>query len=412
MATQSPTVIALDQVDPWGFQDAVGPCLVPRPTALEIVDEVVEDADLAAAHALSVAPAVGDPASPRPTAASRWLGGGRRESGWPFQREALALLALFLAVIVAQAFYLSLSLTGEASADPRLGDVVLSSHPSGAEVLVDGRVHGVTPVVLSLVAGRHDVEVRHAGAPTEHVALDVTAGQHLAQHIVLAASGLTTATSPRRAGLRVETGGAAARIAIDGVAVGAAPFVADDLVAGDHTVRVQFARGGSVERRLTLPAGDHLSLVVEAPAAPVAAGAGPVSGWLQFEAPFEVQVFEAGRLLGSSASDQVLMTAGTHALELVNAALGYRALVRVAVTPGRTARVPVDVPRVPVHVNALPWAEVAIDGQPQGETPIANLQLAVGTHRIHYRHPDLGERTDTVTVRAGVPNRLSADLRR
>ena len=52
-------------------------------------------------------------------------------------------------------------------------------------------------------------------------------------------------------------------------------------------------------------------------------------------------------------------------------------------------------------VNALPWAEVSIDGERVGETPIGSVQVPIGTHEVVFRHPDLGERRTTATVTTG-----------
>ena len=45
-------------------------------------------------------------------------------------------------------------------------------------------------------------------------------------------------------------------------------------------------------------------------------------------------------------------------------------------------------------------------------TFLAPLEQALGTHRVVFHHPDLGARVVSVTVRAGAPMRLAADLRR
>jgi serine/threonine-protein kinase len=65
-----------------------------------------------------------------------------------------------------------------------------------------------------------------------------------------------------------------------------------------------------------------------------------------------------------------------------------------------------------VSINALPWAEVWIDGSPIGETPLANLSLPVGQHEIVFRHPQLGERREMLIVKAGVDTRVSATFSR
>jgi serine/threonine-protein kinase len=65
-----------------------------------------------------------------------------------------------------------------------------------------------------------------------------------------------------------------------------------------------------------------------------------------------------------------------------------------------------------LNVNALPWAEILIDGRAFGETPLANIVLPVGTHEILFRHPQLGEQTRTVVIGPEGPTRVSVDLRR
>jgi hypothetical protein len=75
-------------------------------------------------------------------------------------------------------------------------------------------------------------------------------------------------------------------------------------------------------------------------------------------------------------------------------------------------RVNIAIPDGRLSVNALPWAQVLIDGDPVGETPLANLPLAVGEHQVTFRHPQLGEQTQRVTVKADGLTRVSATLSR
>ena len=65
-----------------------------------------------------------------------------------------------------------------------------------------------------------------------------------------------------------------------------------------------------------------------------------------------------------------------------------------------------------MSVNALPWAEVWIEGRKVGDTPLANLSLPIGNHHLIFRHPSLGERSQDVTITAGAPTRVSVDMRR
>lgn len=411
MTPTTTTAESLDHLDPWGFGRAGTDDRTAVVEYFEPLDEPVDDDE----PILVDLPGLSLPASytRAARAASQPLPGpddrGRR---LPFPTQMLGVLGVFAAVIMAQAFYIGFSLTGEASARPEMGEAVISSHPTGAPVLVDGRLQGTTPVVLPLTAGRHRVEVLSASGDPERLQADVIAGQRWARHVVLAA---TASPGARLGALRVDTGRVPAQVLIDGALAGTTPFSRADLAAGDHAVRVEFHTGAVIERTITVPARETVSLVLDAPLpaparAPIAAA--PAAGWVRVNASFEVQVFEAGQLVGSSTTDRIMLTPGGHALELVNTALGFRTTLKTVVVPGKLVPLALDTPRVPVAINAQPWAEVVVDGRVHGETPLANLMLPIGEHEIVLRHPDLGERIETVTVRATGANRVSADLRR
>ena len=53
-----------------------------------------------------------------------------------------------------------------------------------------------------------------------------------------------------------------------------------------------------------------------------------------------------------------------------------------------------------VAVRATPWALVTIDGEDAGETPL-DRAVAARTHRIHARHPTLGEDEVVVNIAPG-----------
>jgi hypothetical protein len=68
-------------------------------------------------------------------------------------------------------------------------------------------------------------------------------------------------------------------------------------------------------------------------------------------------------------------------------------------------------PRAPLSINAIPWAEVFIDGTRVGETPLGNLPQTLGAHEIVFRHPQLGERRLSIVVTTKDKNRISVDMR-
>src|SRR5438132_1618344 len=83
--------------------------------------------------------------------------------------------------------------------------------------------------------------------------------------------------------------------------------------------------------------------------------------------------------------------AGRHELDLVNSEFGFRTSRVVQVTAGKIASIKAEMPNGTIAVNAVPWAEVWIDGQAVGETPIGNVTVPIGNHDVVFRHPELGE---------------------
>ena len=129
-------------------------------------------------------------------------------------------------------------------------------------------------------------------------------------------------------------------------------------------------------------------------------------------APVDVQIYESERLVGSSRSDRIMVSAGRHEFDVVNEALGFRATRTVNVTPGQVSPVRLEWPKGSIAINAQPWAEVWIDGERIGETPIGSVAVPIGTHDITFRHPQFGEQVTRATVTLAAPTRLSVDMKK
>lgn len=237
------------------------------------------------------------------------------------------------------------------TAAPALAILTVQSTPSGVPVFVDGVDRGVTPARITLAPGAHILELRR-GVPRV-IPLTLTAGADVSQYIEFAA------TEPA-----------------------AAPLLQ-----------------ASVE---PIPAP---------PVADAAVAAAPLGGWITARLPFVVEIRQQGRLLGTTEAERLMLAAGAHQLEFVNQALGYRATRTVQVHAGRTTAVTLDLPKGTINLNAVPWAEVWLDGRRVGETPIGNLPIDIGAHEIVFKHPQLGEKRHAVSVAVGKPVRISVDMK-
>jgi hypothetical protein len=265
---------------------------------------------------------------------------------------------------------------------------------------VDGEQKGTTPLTLTLAVGPHVLELRGPGEPRT-IPITVTAGMQSSQYIEL------PKTIAKTGQLQIRTEQSGARVTVDGIARGTSPITVAELTPGEHAVVLE-SDHGSVRESVIVESGVTASLVVPLTAAQSA----PVSGWVSVKAPVDVQIFENGRLLGTNMTDRIMVSAGPHDLEIVNEALGYRTMRSLQVAAGRVSPVAVEMPKGTLAVNAQPWAEVWIDGERIGETPIGNLSMSIGSHSVLFRHPELGEQHHTALVTLKGPTRLSVDMRK
>lgn len=277
------------------------------------------------------------------------------------------------------------------------GAATIVSRPEGAEVFINGERRGVTPLRLSLPVGSYALELRN-GSATRALTLSVDAGVAVREVVDLA----PVASTGR---LEVTSDVAGTGVAIDGVARGVTPLVLDDIAPGEH--RVALTRGATtVNRTVTVQAG--ATATVFASVAP----SGTSGGWLTFNTPVELQVIENGQVLGTTSASRLMVPAGRRQLRLVAAPYGFETTTTVDVGVGRTVAVPVAVPNGRLSINAVPWADVWLNGQPLGATPLANLTVPIGDHAVIWRHPALGERRQSVRVTADTPARVGVDLNR
>ena len=290
----------------------------------------------------------------------------------------------------------------------RPGSLRVETSVPGAEVTVGGKVVGRTPVTLSLAGGSYPVQLASAGIRRDFT-VDLAAGAAVTRHVELPAAAPASAVGS----LHVQTEPARLAVFVDGVERGPSPLTVPGLAAGEHQVAVR-GDAGMVRRTVSIQANENtvlvLSPVERAAPAPVASAAS--GGWLAIAAPFELRIRENGKSLGSSDVERLMLPAGEHTLELVNESLGYQGKRTVKIEAGKTVSLKIDPPNGALSINAQPWAEVWVDGQRIGETPIGNLARSIGSHEVVLRHPEFGERRETVTITLRQPARLGVDMRK
>jgi hypothetical protein len=141
-----------------------------------------------------------------------------------------------------------------------------------------------------------------------------------------------------------------------------------------------------------------------------AAAPADARGWITIDSPIVLRVTRNGDFAGTSEDSRIPLAAGVHDIGLDNESVNFRETRRVEVVAGKGLTVSVALPQGTLNINAQPWAEVFVDGQRIGETPVSQLALPVGTHEVVFRHPQFGERRVPVLVKVGPPGRTFADF--
>ena len=318
---------------------------------------------------------------------------------YPLSRFKLAAAAALLVGLTSAITLGALRYTAAPVAADGMGTLSVQTNPSGVSVDVDGQPRGVTPLTLSLSPGRHTLKIANEGN-VRSMPITITAGGQVSQMIELPRA------SSLLGELQVRTEPAGAQVTVDGHVYGRSPLTVEGLASGAHAVLLENEMG-SMTQDVKIEAGTTSSLVVPLTAPKNA----PVSGWISVNAPVPLQIFEDSRLLGTSQSDRIMVSVGRHQLVLVNEVVGFSQSQAVNVTPGRVTSIRPQWPSAAMSFNAAPWAEVWVDGQQIGETPLANISVPVGNHDVLFRHPELGEKRVRTVVTLSAPAKVSVDMR-
>jgi len=211
--------------------------------------------------------------------------------------------------------------------------------------------------------------------------------------------------TPKAGGrLSIVTDPAGARVEVDGKPRGTSPVVIDGLTAAEHLIAV-VSDSGAAQRTIAVSNDVMTEVVFSLPRSTA-----PLAGWVAVASPFPVEMLEHDEVIGTAGAAKIMLAAGKHEVLLRNETIGFEARRTINVTPGQVTSLAIDPPKGVVNINARPWADVLIDGAMVGQTPLSNISLTAGPHQVTFRHPQLGERTERITVTAQGVNRVAVDL--
>ena len=187
--------------------------------------------------------------------------------------------------------------------------------------------------------------------------------------------------------------------ALVGTAENAAKAAAKEAVSAAPVVtrRAITAAG----RAIPHPDGDAKTDGQPAPLeANAAAPADSGPGFVTVFSRIPMQVYVDGKRIGASDDGQLLLTSGTHRIELVNDHFRFRSSTTLTIRPGHVHPYNVVLPTAQVRVVTTPGAEVWVEGERVGVAPLDPIQVPIGTREIAVKDAT-GEKRQAVEVKYG-----------
>ncbi len=184
----------------------------------------------------------------------------------------------------------------------------ITSEPGGAEIFVDGKSRGRTPLRLDLPARPHELVAHLDGWPNEQQKIDVAAQKENAAHFVFANGSVKITSAP---------GGAT--VIANGKEFGQTPLVIEEVKPGDVTYELQLAgyKRGSVSGKVEPQQQTFVAARLERTVGP-----------------------EPGQPFTNSLGNEVRSTGRRSDFSLGNASAGLRSVLSRDRTAIRSARFP------------------------------------------------------------------------
>ena len=196
---------------------------------------------------------------------------------------------------------------------PAWAEVTISSQPDGAEVKVDDRVVGTTPLITEILQGQHNITLSLNKHKPVTLSQTIEAGKALRLEPI--------SLPPADGWLVLSSKPAGATVSVDGNFHGATPLKLTLSSATEHTVRLDKSGYQTSKKKIALAAGEEQILAVKM---------SPQYGVLFVTSrPADAGLYVDGKALGT-ATRRLRLTTRPHNLEIRKA--GY-ATERVTVTP-------------------------------------------------------------------------------
>ena len=287
------------------------------------------------------------------------------------------------------------------SAEAPTGTLLVNSD-AGGDVYVDGQRKDAAPAIISgLPAGDHVVEVRKDGFPPWRQTVAVPAGQQVK---VAASFGAATNSS-----LRIISNEIDVEIFVDGESKGKAPVTIQSIKPGEHIVGGRKTRFKPMEQTVRVAPGENAIVSFRMEVAPPDRPRATLK--VQSQVP-NAEVFVDGSSLGRAPIDRNDMDPGKHYVVVHKD--GFTDFKReVVLLENQTITMVADLSATgALRVLSSPeGAEVKIDGELIGRTPVQRDAVPSGDHIVEFKMKGFFDHKETMKIEGGREKVFSVDLK-
>jgi hypothetical protein len=279
---------------------------------------------------------------------------------------------------------------------------LLVNSDAGGDVYVDGQRKDAAPAIINgLPAGDHVVEVKKDGYPPWRQTVTVAAGQQVK---VAASFGAATASS-----LRIISNEPDVEIFVDGEQKGKAPVTIQGIKPGEHIVGGRKARFKSLEQTVRVAAGENAIVSFRMEVAPPDRPRAVLK--VQSQVP-NAEVFLDGSSLGRAPVDRNDLDPGKHYVVVHKD--GFTDFKReIILIENQPVTLVADLAATGgLRILSSPeGAEVKIDGELIGRTPVQRDAVTSGDHIVEFKLNGFFDHKETMKIEGGREKVFSVDMK-
>ncbi len=275
------------------------------------------------------------------------------------------------------------------------GTLKLLSHPTGAKVYINGTYMGRTPLTIDLPVSVYRAILSLENYSNYTTNVTISPGELKVISVTL---------TPKYSYINIYSSPTNSEVYIDMEYAGTTPLSNYKLVPGYHTIEIKKGEYSPYTTTVYLSAGEIKNITVSLI---------PQFGILNVSSNIlGSEVFIDDRKIGTTPIENYKLPIGFHTVRVTKE--GYSSSIQnITVEPGKELRITANLSSIYAFLNVyseVQGANVYLDGQPIGKTPIEEYKLPAGNHTLKVKVEGYKVFSQNITVEPAKTLTINATL--